>query len=754
MKIKNLERILLFQETGSLVFIEKKPPFSNHKDHAMSYLDDFQTQINNRDFSKFLQLWEEYCTSDSVESEEFIQLLQAIKTSDFAKLFGQFVETALPLWKTIQNDKESYEVLKHLIDLQTTNAPILADVALEAIKKRYGQQPELNERLRLTGLRSRDNFQGAMANYDLLAHIGKGKFVFHTGGWGTGEITEVSSVREQLAIEFENVAGRKHITYANAFKTLIPLEDDHFLSRRFADADRLEKESKEDPLSILKVLLRDLGPKTASEIKDELCELVIPETEWSKWWQAVRSKAKKDTMLETPDSLKGVFRLRKTEVSHEQRLDHAIRDKTGVEEIIQTTYNFMRDLPTMLKKEEVKKSLKEKLLGLLKDPSLTTAQELQVLILLDSYFTHSVESRSLESVVNKLENVEAALNAIEIIALKKRALGIIREQRKDWVPLFLSLLYSVQQNTLRDYILKELNQDDAKKKLIKELEDLVRHPYKNPELFVWYFQKIISKDSEELPFADKEGHYLFFEAFFILYSAIETKPEYRDLVKKMYNLLSGKRYAIVRSILEGSSLEFVKEFLLLVSKCQSLSDHDVKILRSLVEVVHPSLSTAKRKGFHDANIIWTTEAGYLKTQDRARQIGTVEIIENAREIEAARALGDLRENSEYKFALEKRSRLQGELKTLSDHLNRARLITRDDISTTEVGIGNVVELKDQKNKKISYTILGQWDVDVDAHILSSQSKLAQAMFGLKVGDTFQFRDEEFTIAGIKSYLDK
>ena len=202
----------------------------------MGYLEDFKTQINNRDFSKFMLLWEEYCTSDSVETEEFVQLLQSIKVSDFAKMFGQYIETALPLWKTFQDENDSYLVLKHLIDLQTTNTPLLADLALDAVTKRYGKQPEFNERLRLVGLRSRENFQGALSHYDLLSHMQIGKFVFHNGGWGTGEIIEISPIREQMALEFENVSGRKHITYSNAFKTLIPLPDEHFLARRFADA--------------------------------------------------------------------------------------------------------------------------------------------------------------------------------------------------------------------------------------------------------------------------------------------------------------------------------------------------------------------------------------------------------------------------------------------------------------------------------------------------------------------------------------
>lgn len=722
----------------------------------MSYLEEFQTQINNRDFSKFLQLWEEYCTSDTVEAEEFIQLLNAIKNSDFAKLFGQCIETALPLWQTIKDENESYEVLKHLIDLETTNTSLLAEITLDALKKRYGNQPEFNERLRLIGMRNKDNFQSSLSNYDLLSHMNKGKFVFHTGGWGAGEIVDISPVREQLAVEFENVAGRKHITFANAFKTLIPLADDNFLARRFANPDLLEKEAKENPVKVIKILLRDLGPKTAAEIKDELSELVIPEQEWTKWWQGARTKIKKDTMIETPTHIKNLFRLRKKEVSHEERLQKAMHNKTDFDEVIQTSYNFVRDLPNMLKKPEVKESLKAQILTLLNDPALTKSQELQILIFLEHHFSQNIDDRPLDLFIKNLKDVENNINAIEIVAFKKKALSLIRETRSDWSDLFLSLLFSVQQSTLRDYILKELNQAATKKELNKALKRLLDNPTENPELFVWFFQKIVTKGNEDLPMSDKEGQCLFFEAFLILYSAIELKPEYRDLVKKMYNLMSGKRYAVVRHIIEGTGIEFIKEFLLLVSKCQTLSDHDIKILRSLAEVVHPSLAPSKgRKLPHsDSNVIWTTEAGYFKTQERARQIGTIEILDNAREIEAARALGDLRENSEYKFALERRSRLQSELKMLSDALHRARLITIADIPANEVGIGSVVHVHDSKGEASSYTILGPWDADPDAHILSFQSKLAQSMIGLKINDVFEFKNDEFKIVGIKSYLDK
>ncbi len=315
----------------------------------MSYLKDFLTQIHNRDFHKFLVLWEEYCTSDVVEAEEFSQLLMAIKSSDMARHFGQIIETALPLWKRIEDEKESYNILRLLIDLQNTNSPVLADLVMETLQKVHGQDPKYNERLKLAGLREKNNFQGGISKYDLLAHMVKGNMVFHTGGWGTGEILEVSFVREHLVIEFENVSNRKDLSFANAFKTLIPLPGTHFLARRFADPDKLEKEGREDPVGLVKLLLHDIGPKTAAEIKEELCELVIPEKDWTKWWQAARAKIKKDPMMETPDSLKEPFYLRKAELSPEEQMKTILKENKNNKEVILTTYNFVRDKPGALK---------------------------------------------------------------------------------------------------------------------------------------------------------------------------------------------------------------------------------------------------------------------------------------------------------------------------------------------------------------------------------------------------------------------
>ena len=723
----------------------------------MGYLREFLTQINNRDFHKFLVLWEEYCTTDVVDVEELSQLLKSIKQSDLARHFGQIVETAIPLWKMIQDKQDAYEILRLLSDLQTTNQPLLVDLIFNFLKETHGQDPKFNERIRLAGLRDKENFQGAISKYDLLAHMVKANIVFHTGGWGTGEIIDISFVREHLNIEFENVAGRKDISFINAFKTLIPLSQTHFLARRFANPDLLEKEGREDPLKLIQLLLHDLGPKTAAEIKDELCELVIPEEDWTKWWQGARAKIKKSALIEWPEKIKEPFYLRKKELSPQERFKEIVQHKATINEALLAIYNFTRDTPNALKSEETKQALQGRLHQMLQDEEVTKAQQIQIDLLLEQLFGDKASEKRMISMIENENHLEEIIQAIEIIAFKKRVLVAIKDCRSEWIALFCELLFSLSQGQLRDYLLRELNsQPEGRQLLEKKIKELLCSPIQNPDVFVWYFQKVIGEDDSIL-FQDKEGRHQFFENFFILYSALEGKNESRDLLKKMYNLLSAKRYALVRELLKETTLEFAKELLLLISKCQTLSDHDVKILRSLTEVVHPSLTLPKqKKEGHGSQIadeeIWTTEEGYLRIQERIRQIGTVEVIENAREIEAARALGDLRENSEFKFAQERRARLQSELTTLSSQFSRARLITPNDIHPNEIGVGNTVRIVNIQGKETVYTILGPWDANPDKNILSFNSKFAQAMMGKKAGQNFTFRDDKYNILTVGSYI--
>lgn len=713
----------------------------------MSYCEEFQLLIEKEDFSNFLHLWEEYCLGDKVDGEELIRVLKYIKNSIFATSFGKYAETVLGLWKMIPEDHLRGEALRLTLDLQTTNSPIFAELSVDYLKQKYGHLKDFNEMMRLVGLRAKKDFQGSISHFELLHHMKKGSFVFHTGGWGVGEIMDVSLLREHALIEFEGINAPKDLSFENAFRNLQPLPHDHFLSRRFGNPDSLEKEGKEDPLALIHLLLRDLGPKNAQDIKNELCELVIPEAEWSKWWQLARTKIKKDTKIESPKTTKEPFILRKEGVSHDVGFKKLFLNIKTTKTLITTIYNYLRDFPEVFKNAEIKTDVKEKLEEALNQDKLEIHNKIQLLFLLEELFP-SEYPEAASSIVKSLESAEQVVSNIDITSLKKRFLVVIRNVRSDYYSIFSHLFFLVPQNLLRDYLFKELS---SNQQLLKEkLNDLLNRVTIYPEAFFWYFQKIVSE--ENLPLGDKKNLKLFLEAFFICIHYIEDKEEYRDLVKKMHNFLSQKRYLLFRDIIQDASKEYLQEVLLLASKCRLIDRQELRILHSLAEVVQPALKSEGKEKDKSSDVIWTTAEGYKKLQERLHQIGTVETLDNAKEIEAARALGDLRENSEYKFALERRSRLQSELKTLSRQLNQARILTKEDITSDEVSVGTVVEVLNPKGKKITYTLLGPWDADTEKNILSFQSKVAESMIGLKVGDTFDFQGEKYKIASIKSYL--
>lgn len=725
----------------------------NMKDTA--YLKDFRERIQNNDYPGFLKIWEEYCYGDQPDGEEIVAVLENIKACDLAKPFGLHVERILPLWRMLTDSNQAHKALRLVFDLQTTNSEELADLATEYLRNQFSNDPLLGEKLRLIGLRNREKFQGAIRNFELLTHMKKGHFVFHTGGWGTGEIVDVSLVREELSLEFEYVIGVQHLSFEKSFKTLIPLPPDHFYSRRFGNPDSLEKEAREAPSEIIRLLLRDLGPKTAAEIKEELSDLVIPADDWNRWWQTARAKLKKDTKIECPKELKDPFRLLEEEVPHEVALHKALETKPSVNATIQMVYTFLRDFPETLKNAEFKASLEARFKDVLSQEQLSDSQKIQVLFFLEDLNVPKI-TQDIHALISQLQNTPDVIRTISVMGFQKRALQEIKALRKDWVDTYLDLLFTVDQNLLRDFILNELDASQSKEMLKQKLNSLLIHPLSFPEVFIWYFQKIIDKKSK-LPFSDSSGRNRFFEGLLIILDFLEKKPQHRDLAKKVISLLTSDRYKIVRQIMDHSSLEEVKEYLLLATKCSSLTDHDIKILHSLGEVVHPSLSRLRKnkdRVVAEENVIWTTQEGYQKTQLRMQQIATVETVNNAKEIEVARSHGDLRENAEFKAALERRDRLQSELKFLSDQINQARVITPDDIKADEVGIGAVVHCRDSKGEHLRFTLLGPWDADPEKHILSFQSKLAQAMNGKTIGEKFEFQGETFTITDIDNYFDQ
>lgn len=111
-----------------------------------------------------------------------------------------------------------------------------------------------------------------------------------------------------------------------------------------------------------------------------------------------------------------------------------------------------------------------------------------------------------------------------------------------------------------------------------------------------------------------------------------------------------------------------------------------------------------------------------------------------KEIEKARAHGDLRENSEYKAALERQQFAQARVHHLRLRLSKLSDVSDKDIPKDRVGFGSRVTVQDveTKAKEIYALTLGEFiegDDDPDEMPVSMASPLGKALLGGKVGET-------------------
>jgi transcription elongation factor GreA-like protein/transcription elongation GreA/GreB family factor len=714
----------------------------------MGYLDSFKEKILQEDYPGFLKIWEEYCYSENPDAKELIKILKQAKNSSIAKPFGQHVQRALFLWEKINDISLKDEVLKLIVDIQTSNNDELADIVYKYLKDKYPDDKNFDDKIRLVGLRNRENFQGAISGYELLNHVKKGNFVFHTGGWGVGEIIDYSDIREEITLEFDLVSGQKHITFDNAMKMLIPLSNDHFLARRFGNPDLLEKEAKEDPVEVIKLLLKDLGPTTAAVMKDELYELVIAPDDWNKWWQMARSKLKKDTMVQLPQDNDDLYLLREEELSHEDNLFKTLDAKPSIEEFIKVVHVFVKDFSENLKNKQFKDDVVARILQMLAD-KLEDKDKLQLEFLLEDLGDKSHE-QSIKETIKSCKSIEELIGSMDITSMKKRVLTLVVEIKEDWQAIFHDIFFSADNNILRDYIFDAWVKKLSKKELEGKIKLLLSQPLSYPQAFIWYFKKLMQHKDDVVLGGVKE-RFRFLEGFLLLIDHLEKKDTTKDMAKKMVDQLVGDRFKVIRELFGEASLEEVREFLLLSSKCFSFSSSDQKIIRSIAENKFPEFR--EKSSATNDDFIWTTEHGYKEIQKRLQDISTVEILQNAKEIEEARGHGDLRENAEYKAALERRDRLQEEMKRLSTQLAKACILCPKDVNIEKAGVGTIISCSNTKGEHLTLTILGPWDANPEKNILSYNAKVAKEISSKAIGEKIHFKNEEFTINAIKSYFE-
>ena len=137
------------------------------------------------------------------------------------------------------------------------------------------------------------------------------------------------------------------------------------------------------------------------------------------------------------------------------------------------------------------------------------------------------------------------------------------------------------------------------------------------------------------------------------------------------------------------------------------------------------------------SVILTAE-GYEKLKEELRYLKSTKRIEVAKQLEIARAHGDLRENAEYDSAKEAKVQLESRIRMLEDKLGRAKVVDVTNAPTDKIYFGTTAELKNKKTgSKISFTFVAEDEADVSKNRLSIHSPIAKALLGHAVGETVE-----------------
>ena len=110
------------------------------------------------------------------------------------------------------------------------------------------------------------------------------------------------------------------------------------------------------------------------------------------------------------------------------------------------------------------------------------------------------------------------------------------------------------------------------------------------------------------------------------------------------------------------------------------------------------------------------------------------------EIRKAVEHGDLRENSEYKAALERQQFVQARLGQLHSRLSKLSSIDMSQIPPDKVGLGSRVVVQDQKtrDREVYHLVFGDAVEFQDGHVTMS-SPIGRALLGKAVGDEIVLR---------------
>ncbi|HNQ87745.1 MAG TPA: GreA/GreB family elongation factor [Verrucomicrobiota bacterium] len=552
--------------------------------------------------------------------------------------------------------------------------------------------------------------------------------------WGFGRIRQVDTVFGRFIVDFQGKANHS-MDLAFAAESLQPIDRDHILARKAEDLAGLREMAALHHLDLIKLVLNSLGGQaTVDRIQEALVPDVV-DADWKKWWEAAKREMRKDGHFLVPMKKSEPIVYQAQEVSLRDRILVEFRAAKGLKARLIVASEFLKNLGDL---GDDRRTTLIEAANLLSSEIASHRQTLPALAL-EGIFMRDDLRAAAEAPAAEGDVTDAMIWAeadspgrlLEQVAAAKhkRALESFKNARPDtWATTVLGFMNHVGTRLCTEcaHLLIQEGHLGALKSTVARL---ISQHTASSELLLW-----LAKDRSNV-FADILGP----EVFRAMLTAIERDQFNEKKANRLRDFILDDTDLLV-SLIETADREVIKDLTRTLQLSPSFDDMDKRSLLARI-VKHSPVVQSLISGDHSRqeSVLVVSWESLARRKAEYDDLVHRRIPANSRDIAVARGYGDLSENHEFKAAKEAHRLLMLRKTELEDQLVRARGTDFANPRTDVVSIGTRVAVTEVgTDHQESFHILGAWDLDIEHHIISYLSPIAQSLLNKTVGDEAEF----------------
>jgi transcription elongation GreA/GreB family factor len=690
----------------------------------MSFRDSAHALIQQKKFDDFEALWMEQLDRDPSDVDAFVAAAKSLRKAEqrtqsdtLLGLLGDSLKER-GLWhQRLQVLKEIGRLSKHPVQLR----PQIE----EALKKSLGTHKNFTRAYQFA------NFADPASNpvekaekVELWLNYDEGE-CFFMNGRGAGVVTELNPELGICRLDFEK-DKRVSVPLGAAAKYLIPLPPGHVLREKFADQEKLRAEAKKSPAEFFARLLKSFGrPMVMPEVRDAVIG-IVPEEKWTSWWTAAR---KNPQVVTSGTGAKATYAFAGSEGDAEIAIRRDF-DRADVKVKLDLARKHSARSKSLA--DYFATSLAAEAGRIARTDAAFAWQILTVLESLPGTYTAPIDPKSLLTGAMASRAVAGITDKI----LREKALGIVRENHPDWPKVYAEVFFLDEDPKILTSIITELEQAGQTEVRDRLLDETLRYPRRHPRAFYWYVKRL--QDDETT--SDKATYTVLFQILDAL-----THDEFSGVRARLKDMFE-KGGLAVRIVMHQDNEEQARKLVETLDRYGALEEYRREIVKNAALMKFPTLREPQ------AEPVYATAESLEKKRAELTHLKNVEIPANSKALQAAREMGDLRENFEYKAARSRAEFLSARVGELASELSRVRVLEPAQIDVSVVRIGTKLELSNGDVRR-EVTILGPWESDPEHGIYSNESDVAKKLMGHSVGDIVTFMGNDYMLEAIRRWTE-